>query len=291
MEGQNMIGIIGGSGLYDMPELEVREKLTIDTPFGDPSDTFVRGSLAGVEVVFLARHGHGHRISAPGVNYRANVFGMKTLGVDTLISVNAVGSMREDFHPTDIVIPDQFFDFSKTRKSTFFEGAPAVHVDFADPVCAALSGILFDGARAVGANVHMGGMCISIEGPAFSTRAESNLYRSWGADVIGMTSATEAKLAREAEMCYASLSLVTDYDVWKERAEDVTAGLILANMRITVETAREILKRAIPDIPANPDCPCRSALASAIASDPSVVPGETRSQLAPLLSRYLPVEE
>ena len=283
-----MIGIIGGSGLYEMQELEIEEELVMHTPFGNPSDAFIRGRLLDVEVVFLARHGRGHGIPAQTVNYRANVFGMKTLGVDALISVNAVGSMQEQYHPTDIVIPDQFFDNSKSRQSTFFNGRPAVHVDFADPVCSMLSEVLYDSARAVGATVHMGGLCISIEGPAFSTRAESRIYRGWGADVIGMTSGTEAKLAREAEMCYASLSIVTDYDVWKDKTEDVTAGLILANMAKTVETAKRIMKATVPLVPQVRDCPCTHSLEHAIASSPDVVPEETRVALRPLLGKYLP---
>jgi 5'-methylthioadenosine phosphorylase len=245
----------------------------------------------GVEVVFLSRHGRGHRIVAPGVNYRANIFGMKSLGVDTLISVNAVGSMHESYHPTDIVIPDQFFDNTRGRKSTFFPDCPAVHVDIADPVCGVLSGVLFESCRAAGARVHMGGICFCIEGPSFSTRAESKIYRSLGADIIGMTSATEAKLAREAEMCYASLSMVTDYDVWKEKVEDVTTGLILSNMMKTVDTAKEVLRRVVPGVPSERDCGCRSALEHAIATDPVAVPNETRESLKPLLGKYLPPEE
>lgn len=285
------IGIIGGSGLYAMPEMEVHETREIETPFGKPSDRFVMGTLTGVHVVFLSRHGRGHRVVAPGVNYRANIFGMKTLGVDTLISVNAVGSMHESYHPTDIVIPDQFFDNTRGRQSTFFPDCPAVHVDIADPVCGVLSGVLFESCREVGARAHLGGICFCIEGPSFSTRAESKIYRSLGADIIGMTSATEAKLSREAEMCYASLSMVTDYDVWKEKAEDVTTELILSNMLKTVDTAREVLKKAIPGVPAERVCRCRSALRNAIATDPAVVPNETRVRLEPLLGKYLPPGE
>ncbi|MBK5093267.1 MAG: S-methyl-5'-thioadenosine phosphorylase, partial [Actinobacteria bacterium] len=242
------VGITGGTGLYEIPEMEIEEEVRLETPFGDPSDVYIRGKLKGVPVIFQARHGRGHRITSPGVNYRANIYGFKVLGVDTLISVAAVGSMKEEIHPTNIVIPNQFFDHTKSRECSFFESSPAVHVDFADPACPVLSEALHRSGEAVGARVHMGGTYICIEGPAFSTRAESNIYRGWGVDVIGMTAAPEAKLAREAEICYASLSLVTDYDVWKEKIADVTAGMILANMTTVAETAKEIIKEAVPRV-------------------------------------------
>jgi 5'-methylthioadenosine phosphorylase len=282
------IGITGGTGLYEIDEMEIAEEVTLETPFGDPSDVYMRGKLAGVPVIFQARHGRGHRITSPGVNYRANIFGFKVMGVDTLVSVAAVGSMKEHHHPTDIVVPDQFYDHTKSRECSFFESSPAVHVDFADPVCPVLSEVLFRSGKAVGAKIHKGGTYICIEGPAFSTRAESNIYRSWGVDVIGMTAAPEAKLAREAEICYASLSLVTDYDVWKEKAADVTAGLILANMRTVAETAKEIVKEAVPHIKDDRDCPCRSMLMHAVATDPDVISDETRRTLEPILGKYLP---
>ena len=285
------IGITGGTGLYEIPEMEIEEEVKLETPFGDPSDVYIRGELKGVPVVFQARHGRGHRITSPGVNYRANIYGFKVMGVDTLISVAAVGSMKEKYHPTDIVIPDQFYDHTKSRECSFFESTPAVHVDFADPVCPVLSEVLHRSGRAVGARVHMGGTYICIEGPAFSTHAESNIYRSWGVDVIGMTAAPEAKLAREAEICYASLSLVTDYDVWKEKAEDVTAGLILANMRTVAETAKEIIREAVPHIKADRNCPCRNMLMYAIATDPNIISNETRCTLEPILGKYLPPEK
>lgn len=291
MELPGAIGIIGGSGLYAMPEIEISGAKDIDTPFGRPSDEFMLGTLMGVEVVFLSRHGRGHRVVAPGVNYRANIFGMKTLGVDTIISVNAVGSMHESYHPTDIVIPDQFFDNTKSRQSTFFPDCPAVHVDIADPVCGVLSGVLLESCREAGARVHMGGICFCIDGPSFSTRAESKIFRSLGADVIGMTLATEAKLAREAEICYASLSMVTDYDVWQEKVEDVTTDLIIANMLKTVDTVRDVLKKAIPRVPAARGCRCRSALEGAIATNPSAVPEEAKARLEPLIGKYLPPEK
>jgi 5'-methylthioadenosine phosphorylase len=285
------IGITGGTGLYEIPEMEIGEEVKLETPFGDPSDVYIRGKLKGVPVVFQARHGRGHRITSPGVNYRANIYGFKALGVDTLISAAAVGSMKEQYRPTDIVIPNQFYDHTKSRECSFFESSPAVHVDFADPVCPVISGILHESGKAVGAKVHTGGTYICIEGPAFSTRAESNIYRSWGVDVIGMTAAPEAKLAREAEICYASLSLVTDYDVWKEKAEDVTAGLILANMRTVAETAKEIIREAVPHIKAERDCPCRNMLKYAIATYHDMISNETRSTLEPILGKYLPPEK
>ena len=285
------IGITGGTGLYEIPEMEIEEEVTLETPFGNPSDVFVRGKLKGVPVIFQARHGRGHRITSPGVNYRANIFGFKLMGVDTLISVAAVGSMKEQYHPTDIVIPDQFFDHTKSRECSFFESSPAVHVDFADPACPVISKVLHESGLAVGAKVHMGGTYICIEGPAFSTRAESNIYRSWGVDVIGMTAAPEAKLAREAEICYASLSLVTDYDVWKERAADVTAELILANMRTVAETAKDIVKEAVLGIRGDRDCGCRNMLKYAIATDPAIISDETRASLEPILGKYISPEK
>jgi 5'-methylthioadenosine phosphorylase len=285
------VGITGGTGLYEIEEMEIVEEVTLDTPFGDPSDAYIRGKLMGIPVVFQARHGRGHRITSPGVNYRANIYGFKVMGVDTLVSVAAVGSMKEHYHPTDIVIPDQFFDHTKSRECSFFESSPAVHVDFADPVCPVLSEVLFESGKAAGAKTHMGGTYICIEGPAFSSRAESRLYRSWGVDVIGMTAAPEAKLAREAEICYASLSLVTDYDVWKEKAADVTAGLILANMQTVAETAKEIIKEAVPRISNDRSCACRNMLKHAIATAPDLISEETRATLEPILGKYIPPEK
>jgi len=285
------VGITGGTGLYEMPEMEIEEEVRLETPFGDPSDVYMRGKLKGVPVIFQARHGRGHRITSPGVNYRANIYGFKVMGVDTLISAAAVGSMKEEIHPTNIVIPSQFFDHTKSRECSFFESSPAVHVDFADPVCPVLSEILYKSGKAVGARVHMGGTYICIEGPAFSTRAESNIYRGWGVDVIGMTAAPEAKLAREAEICYVSLSLVTDYDVWKEKMADVTAGMILANMTTVAETAKEIIKEAVPRVKDDRDCACRNMLTYAIATNPDIVSNETRTTLEPILGKYLPPDK
>jgi 5'-methylthioadenosine phosphorylase len=285
------VGITGGTGLYEMPEMEIEEEVRLETPFGDPSDAYIRGKLSGVPVVFQARHGRGHRITSPGVNYRANIYGFKVMGVDTLISAAAAGSMKEEYHPTDIVIPNQFFDNTKSRECSFFESSPAVHVDFADPVCPVLSEILRESGKAVGARVHMGGTYMCIEGPAFSTRAESNIYRVWGVDVIGMTAAPEAKLAREAEICYVSLSLVTDYDVWKEKTADVTAEMILANMTKVADTAKEIIKEAVPRVKDDRDCACRNMLMYAIATNPDIVSNEKRTALEPILGKYLPPDK
>lgn len=288
---EHPIGIFGGSGIYEMAEMEVLEERTLDTPFGDPSDAYIMGLLNGRRVVFLSRHGRGHRVPASRINYRANIFGFKQLGVEALISVNTVGSMREHLHPTHIVIPDQMFDFTRSRPNSFFADGPAVHVDLADPICGHLAQLLFDAGEQTGATVHLGGISLTIEGNSFSTRAESAIFRAWGVDLIGMTTATEAKLSREAEICYASLSLVTDYDVWKESAEDVSAGLIIENLLKTAEAAKRIIKHVLPSIPGELNCTCRTALKDAIFTSPDAVPEETRRRLAVLLGDYLPVEE
>jgi 5'-methylthioadenosine phosphorylase len=284
----NPIGIIGGSGLYDIPEIEITSRVRIDTPFGEPSDEYVVGSLRGIEVIFLGRHGPGHRITAPGVNYRANVFGFKSLGVETVIAVSAVGSLREELAPLDIAIPDQIIDLTHDREATFFTDNPTIHVTMADPTCATLNKVLFEAADQAGINVQLGGTYVCMEGPAFSTRAESRLYRSWDVDVIGMTAATEAKLCREAEICYSSLSLVTDYDVWHENADDVTLDMIIEYVQKNAEAAKKILKEAILHVPDLSACACRNALADAIATDPDAVPDVTRNRLRVLLSKYLP---
>jgi len=288
MAGKGLIGVIGGSGLYGMPELVVEDEIELDTPFGKPSDSFIRGNLGGVEVVFLARHARGHLVSAPYLNFRANIYGMKSLGVDALISVNAAGSMREDIHPKDIVIPDQFYDNTKGRVSSFFTGTPAVHVDVADPVCPVLGATLFAAGKKVGATVRDGGTYLCMEGPAFSTRAESKIYRGWGVDLIGMTVATEAKLAREAEICFTSLCCITDYDVWKETEEDVTIEMIVDNLSRSAENAKQMIASAIPGIHPDRPCGCREALTSAIISDPSTVSDDERRRLHVLLAKYLP---
>lgn len=282
------IGITGGTGVYEITDLEVLDQVEMDTPFGPPSDRYVIGRLQGVDVVFLARHGRGHRLPACGVNYRANIYGFKALGCDALLSVSAVGSMKEEYRPRDIVIPDQFFDNTKGRQCTFFPGNPTVHVELADPTCRALSALLYECAEDKGARVHRGGTYICIDGPAFSTRAESRVYRSWNVDVIGMTGATEVKLCREAEICYGTIALVTDYDVWNEDAGDVTVEAIVSILHENADMARAIITDAIMKVSPERECGCRSALRNAIVSAPDTVDEETRRRLRVLTGRYLP---
>jgi len=277
------IGILGGSGLYDMPELKGREERQVPTPFGDPSDAFVLGELAGVPVAFLARHGRGHRFSPSEIPYRANVYALKTLGCDAILSASAVGSLREELAPSHVCIPDQFIDRTRSRVDTFFRDGIVAHVSLADPVCPAIAAALATSARSAGAVVHEGGIYVCMEGPPFSTRAESNLYRSWGASVIGMTNLTEAKLAREAEICYGTMALVTDYDCWREATEDVSVETVLAVLRGNAEMAQRALVEAVSRVdPARP-CGCRDALRFAIITDPARIPGRVRAELAPLL--------
>jgi 5'-methylthioadenosine phosphorylase len=287
----NPIGITGGTGVYEIVDLEVTDQVEMDTPYGQPSDQYIIGRLQGIDVVFLARHGRGHKLPACGVNYRANIHGFKALGCDALLSVSAVGSMKEEYRPTDIVIPDQFFDNTKRRESTFFTDTPAVHIDLADPTCPVLSGLLYDSAINEGATAHRGGTYICIDGPPFSTRAESKVYRSWGVDVIGMTGATEVKLCREAEICYGTMALVTDYDVWKEDAADVTIEAIVSILHQNAETAKAILRDVILKVNAERECKCRESLRYAIVTHPDEVGDETRRRLHVLTGRYLPYEE
>lgn len=288
---QPVIGVIGGSGLYEIEGLSDIREVTLDTPFGAPSDNYVTGVLDGVKMVFLPRHGRGHRILPSEVNYRANIYGMKILGVQQIISVSAVGSMREEIVPGHIVIPDQFFDRTQgKRASTFFGDGVVGHVQFADPVCAALSQRLAAAADAVGATVHRGGTYICIEGPNFSTRAESNIYRSWGVDIIGMTNLPEARLAREAEICYGTVALATDYDCWHEGHEDVSVEAVIAIIQQNVNTARQIIKEAVLEIAAGwqtTDCSCDEALKYAIMTTKELIPAQTRNNLEPLLGKYL----
>ena len=244
-----LVGIIGGSGLYAMEGLREVQEVRVDTPFGPPSDAFVTGTLEGRRVAFLSRHGRGHRIMPSELNFRANIYGMKLLGAEWIISASAVGSMREEYRPRDIVIPDQFFDRTKARVSTFFGDGLVAHVGFADPTCRVLGGILFRAGQQAGARVHRDGTYLCIEGPQFSTRAESRIYRTWGVDVIGMTNLQEAKLAREAEICYATLALVTDYDVWHETEADVTVEAVVAVLTDNVEMAKRIVRTALPMLP------------------------------------------
>ncbi|MGH7378032.1 MAG: S-methyl-5'-thioadenosine phosphorylase [Candidatus Methylomirabilales bacterium] len=281
------IGIIGGSGLYEMAGLtDVREE-RVETPFGPPSDAYVLGRLDGRPVAFLARHGRGHRLLPSELNFRANIYGFKALGAEWILSASAVGSMREDVKPRDILIPDQFFDRTKARPSTFFGDGLVVHVAFADPTCLALGGLLERAAREEGATVHRGGTYLCIEGPQFSTRAESRIYRAWGVDVIGMTNLQEAKLAREAEICYATMALVTDYDVWHETEEDVTVEVVVAILLENAAMAKAILRRAVRAIPAARTCPCRDALRDAIITARDRIPPATRERLRLLVGKYL----
>ena len=281
------IGIIGGSGLYDMAELTDREEVTLTTPFGEPSAPYVLGTLGGRRVAFLARHGAGHRLMPSELNFRANIFGMKMLGVGSILSASAVGSLREDFKPLHIVVPDQFFDRTTSRISTFFGRGLVAHVAFAHPLCGVLSTIAADSAERVGATVHRGGTYVCMEGPQFSTVAESNAYRQWGMDIVGMTNLQEAKLAREAEICYVTIALVTDYDCWHPDHDSVTVEMIIRNLTENAETARRLIADAVARVPAERTCPCASALATAIITRPSVVPSATKRELAPIVGKYL----
>jgi 5'-methylthioadenosine phosphorylase len=281
------IGIIGGSGLYEMAELTDREEATITTPFGDPSGPYVLGTLRGKRVAFLARHGVGHRILPSDLNFRANIYGFKVLGVERLVSASAVGSLKLEYKPLDIVVPDQFFDRTRARISTFFGRGLVAHVAFAHPVCGELSAIAADSVARVGVTVHRGGTYVNMEGPQFSTLAESNLYRSWGMDVIGMTNLTEAKLAREAEICYATLALVTDYDCWHPGHDEVTVDLIVANLRQNAMTAQKTIADVVERTGGPRTCACKDALATAIITQASLVPEQTKRDLAPIIGKYL----
>jgi 5'-methylthioadenosine phosphorylase len=283
-----VVGVIGGSGLYEMAELEDRRSVAVDTPFGRPSDEYITGTLAGVKMVFLPRHGRGHRLLPGEINYRANIYGMKSLGVTRLISVSAVGSMREEIVPGHIVIPDQFIDRTNgLRRGTFFGDGIVAHVQFADPVCGDLSRILASAARAAEATVHEGGTYICMEGPAFSTRAESNLYRSFGVSVIGMTNIPEAKLAREAEICYGVIALATDYDCWHESHDDVSVEAIVALIKQNVTMARTIIRNTAATISGERTCACGNALQHAIITDPASIPEQARHDLRIIAGRYL----
>ena len=283
-----MIGVIGGSGLYEMEGLEQIQEVCLDTPFGKPSDAYITGILNGVKMVFLPRHGRGHRYLPSEVNYRANIYGMKQLGVERIISVAAVGSLKEAIVPGHIVIPDQFIDRTKgVRESTFFGDGIVVHVGFADPTCACLSDKLFRAAQKAGAITHKGGTYICMEGPAFSTRAESHLYRSMGGDIIGMTNLTEAKLAREAEICYGVIALSTDYDCWHDSHEDVTVDAILAIMHQNVTMAKEVIRHVVQDSVLEQTCNCSSTVQYAIITDRARIPSETIAKLGPIVSKYL----
>jgi len=281
------IGVIGGSGLYQMDGLSNVERVELDTPFGKPSDAIVLGSLGNVPVAFLPRHGQGHRINPTSIPARANIYALKSLGVERIISVSAVGSLKEEFAPLDLVVPSQLIDRTRLRDSTFFDQGMVVHIGFAEPFCAATSHLLYQGAQELGATVHPGGTLVVMEGPAFSTKAESFMYRSWGADIIGMTALPEAKLAREAEMCYATLACVTDYDCWHQSVEAVTVEMVVRNLQKNVATSKGVLRRVIPRLTGQRACPCATALKDAIITPGHLVPPELKKKLAPIAGRYL----
>jgi 5'-methylthioadenosine phosphorylase len=281
------VGIIGGSGLYKMEGMTEVEKVKVGTPFGEPSDAIILGTLEGVKVAFLPRHGEGHRISPSELPAKANIYALKSLGVERIISVSAVGSLKEKIEPLDVVIPDQLIDATKGRASTFFTDGIVGHVSLAEPFCPVLSQISFEASTKVGAKVHKGGTYLVMEGPQFSTKAESRLYRSWGADVIGMTALPEAKLAREAEICYATLAIVTDYDCWHPSYESVTTEMILTNLRKGIDTVKKILKLLLASIPQKRDCACASALKYTIATEARYIPKEKKKELGLLIDKYL----
>ncbi|HUV45723.1 MAG TPA: S-methyl-5'-thioadenosine phosphorylase, partial [Dehalococcoidia bacterium] len=276
-----------GTGLYKMEGITEVEEVKITTPFGKPSDTIVLGNLKGVRVAFLPRHGKGHRINPSELPARANIYALKSLGVERIIAVGAVGSLREQIQPLDLVIPDQFIDRTKGRDNTFFTDGIVAHIAFAEPFCPVLSQALFEAATKIGTKVHKGGTYLAMEGPQFSTKAESQLYRSWGADIVGMTALPEAKLAREAEICYARLAIVTDYDCWHPSYESVTTEIILTNLQKGVDTVKKILKLIIPSIPQSRDCACATALKDAIATSPTYIPEKTKEDLALLIGKYI----
>jgi len=280
------IGIIGGSGLYSMPGFHAQKEVAVTTPFGAPSDNYITGELEGHEVAFLARHGRGHRISPSELNFRANIYGMKTLGVDRIISLSAVGSLKEEHRPLDFVIPDQFFDRTRGRISTFFGEGLVAHVSFADPVCPQLSQTAEAACRTTGVNVKRGGTYICMEGPAFSTKAESNIYRSWGMDVIGMTNLQEAKLAREAEICYVTIAMVTDYDCWHEEHDAVEVTDIIRVLNQNAANACQVVAQAVKAMPAARTCKCGSALQHALITDKTLVPPHTLQKLEPIVGKY-----
>lgn len=284
---ERLIGIIGGSGLYQMEGLEdVREK-AVRTPFGEPSDTYILGRLQGRTVAFLARHGRGHRLMPSELNFRANIYGFKVLGAEWILSASAVGSMREEVRPLDILIPDQFFDRTNGRASTFFGKGLIAHVSVADPTCPVLGDVLYRVGQRVGARMHRGGTYVCIEGPQFSTRAESRIYRGWGVDVIGMTNLQEAKLAREAEICYATMALVTDYDVWHDTEEDVNVESVVKILLKNAETAKAIIRAAVAEIPEARTCFCAHALRDAIITARDAIPAAVKRDLAPIVGKYL----
>ncbi len=281
------IGIIGGSGLYSMAGLCNPREVRVKTPFGDPSDVIVLGTLEGKRVAFLARHGRGHRILPGEINFRANIYALKLLGVQRIISVSAVGSLREDLRPLEFLIPDQFVDRTKGRISTFFGNGIVAHVGFAKPACEQLAGVLADASERAGVKAHRGGTYVCIEGPQFSTLAEAHLHRQLRFEVIGMTNVTEAKLAREAELCYATVAMITDYDCWHPEHASVTVAQIIENLNKNAANAQQVLREAVRAMPAERHCKCGSALKYALITDPKAVPAATKKRLAPLVGKYL----
>ncbi len=285
---QAEIGLLGGTGLYEFEGIEIIDEQDLETPFGKPSDSYIIGAYEGKKIAFLNRHSKGHRRLPSEINYRANIYGFKMLGVERIISINSVGSLKEEIRPRDIVFSDQFFDRTR-RKNTFFGEGIAVHISFAHPVCPDLSRALFETAKQLGLRVHPGGTYICIEGPAFSTKGESRIYRSWGCDVIGMTSVTEARLCREAEICYTTMNLVTDYDVWHEEEETVSVELILENLKQNIHNAKSIIKEALAALPSErgEECGCSRALENCIVTSPNLIPPETREKLRHIIGKYL----
>jgi len=281
------IAFIGGSGLYDIDGMENRQELTVETPFGDPSDAVVVGEINGVEAAFLPRHGRGHRFSPTEIPVKANIYALKSLGVERVVSVSAVGSLKEHIKPLDLVVPDQIIDRTRRRSDTFFGDGIVAHVGFADPFCNELRRIAFESASLEDVDCHDGGTYLVIEGPQFSTRAESAVYRSWGANVIGMTALPEAKLAREAELCYTTLAFVTDYDVWHDTKEEVTVEMVIQNLTHNVATAQGIIRRMLAEIPDNRTCGCESALKNAVITSRESITKDAQNRLGILVNKYL----
>jgi 5'-methylthioadenosine phosphorylase len=288
MDNPPTLAIIGGSGLYAMPGLQSVQELALDTPFGKPSAPVIVGLLEGLPVAFLARHGIGHHITPGEVNYRANIYALKSLGVERIISISACGSLREDYTPGDIVVPDQLFDFTRDRKRSFFEEGLVVHVGVADPFCPQLSAQVFEAVQSTGANTHLGGAFLTIEGSRFSTKAESNVFRTWGMSLIGMTTSPEAFLAREAEICYAVMAHVTDYDVWHVSQEPVSVDAVVAVLNQNTQTAQRAVQILAANLSRTRTCGCGSALANALITNPTVIPSSTRTRLDLLVKKYLP---
>ena len=280
------IGIIGGSGLYHIEGIQDLKEVKVDTPFGKPSDNYILGKIEGVEVAFLPRHGKGHRVFPSEINYRANIYGMKKLGVEEIISISAVGSFKRELKPLDIVLPDQFVDrTNQGRKTTFFGDGIVGHISFAEPVCSDMREIIYKAGKEMGFSIHNKGTYLNMEGPAFSTKAESNLYKSWGMDIIGMTNMPEARLAREAEICFATVAFITDYDCWHE--EIVTIDMVIQNLTKNVETAKTLIKKVVPQLAKKRRCSCKEALKFAIPTDKKLMPGSTKKKLGIIIGKYM----